>query len=348
MNAPAPAARDVLVRAATLREAVEATHAALLRGPTRLRLEHAPSGDAMADAAHAEAIRGFGRSLRIELRGRTTVDVAPHEVVTTVGMHVPPARDTAPRCVITGAGSGIGRALALEFGAAGYVVCGVDVNARAAARTETELRELGIPANIAVSDLRHLERLPCSESAPADVVIHNAGISQVGPFVDTPVDEALGVVALNLEAPLRLTERLFAERSLARGGTLVFVSSLSHFVGYPGASVYAGTKDGLAAYAEALRSARCRDAVGVLTVFPGPVRTAHARRYSPHNSGELRRMDPAELARQTRTAVEAGRPHLVPGPVNQLMAWVGRRFPPVADQLMDRTIFRRLPSASAS
>ncbi len=344
MQSPEQEAPGVaIVRASSFAAAVRGTYDVLAVRPRTLRLEHEPTGDDLLDAAHAAAIHGFGRSLRIELRDTTTIELSPPRFLVPHASSTPqPQREGRPRCVVTGAGAGIGRALAHEFGDAGYVVLGVDIDARAAGHTETELRGRGVPARIAVKDLRGLERLPCSSETPADVVVHNAGTSQVGPFADALLDRCLEVVDLNLDCPIRLTQRLLAEGALAEGGAIVFVSALSHFMGYPGAAVYAGTKDGIAAYAEALRSAYSEDVLRVLTVFPGPVRTAHARRYSPDNSAEYRRMSPDAIARQTRIALQQGRSHLVPGAVNQLMASIGRRFPAVAEGFMDRAVYRRL------
>ncbi len=346
ISAEQEAPNVAIVRASTFATAVRATYDVLSGRPRALRLEHEPTGNGLLDAAHSAAIHGFGRSLRIELRDSTDVQLAePRFLVPHASSTPHPPQSGTPRCMVTGAGAGIGRALAHEFGDAGYVVVGVDIDARAAGHTETELRGRGVPARIAVQDLRGLEKLPCSAETPVDVVVHNAGISQVGPFADAPLERCLQVVDLNLDCPIRLTQRLLADGALAEGGCIVFVSSLSHFTGYPGAAVYAGTKDGLAAYAEALRSAYSEDVLRVLTVFPGPVRTAHARRHSPDKPAEHRRMSPAAIARQTRLALEQGRSQLVPGAVNQLMASIGRRFPAVAEGFMDRAVFRRLQTA---
>jgi len=97
------------------------------------------------------------------------------------------------------------------------------------------------------------------------------------------------VLAVNLTAPLHLTGALLQAGKIAPGGSLVFVSSLSRLLSYPGAAVYAASKDGLASYARSLAVALAPQKMHVLTVYPGPTRTAHARRYSPDNSREARR-----------------------------------------------------------
>jgi short-subunit dehydrogenase len=112
------------------------------------------------------------------------------------------------------------------------------------------------------------------------------------------------------------------------------MSSLSHFVGYPGASVYAATKDGIASYAWSIRQELRSDNIHVLSVYPGPTRTAHARRYSVDNTHEHKRMHPDELARQIYKCVANRRRTLVPGLSNGVMAGFGKWLPGIAERVM--------------
>ena len=150
-----------------------------------------------------------------------------------------------------------------------------------------------------------------------------------------------------MTAPLLLTAGLLRNELLNPGATLVFISSLSHFVGYPGAAVYAATKDGLASFARSLAVALAPEGIHVTTVFPGPTRTAHARRYSPDNRREARRMDPAELAEAIVQAVANQQAQLVPGLGNRLAAAAGRLAPTLTTEAMRRTLFMPLTKASA-
>ncbi|MBW7883343.1 MAG: SDR family NAD(P)-dependent oxidoreductase [Caldilineaceae bacterium] len=250
-------------------------------------------------------------------------------------------------CVITGAAGGIGRALMFAFADAGYAVTGIDRDAARAAQTQAELVDMGRPAQMLVADLTNagdLQRLASELAAlpPADVLVHNAGISCVGPFVHSPIRQQRSVVEVNLLAPLALTANLLRQGGLAAGGTVVCVSSLSHFVGYPGAAVYAATKDGLAAYARSLRIALSSQGGRVLTVYPGPTRTAHARRYSPDNRREQRRMAPDRLAGQILAAVVRRRRILIPGMANQLSAALGYAAPTLMQALMRRALYEPL------
>lgn len=250
--------------------------------------------------------------------------------------------------VITGGADGIGRAVAERYARGGRRVTLVDRDAGRAEAVCRELRAAGGAAGVVAADLAQLQGVTDALRAlaalpPAAVFVHCAGISAVGPFAVSDQAQQRRVLDVNLRAPLLLTAGLLRTGLVAPGGSLVFVASLSVFTSYPGAAVYAASKDGLAAYARSLRAAlRSRD-VHVLTVYPGPTRTAHARRYSPDNRREGRRMAPAQLAELIVAAVERRDAELVPGAANRLVAGMGRLLPGLAELLMRKTIFERLP-----
>jgi short-subunit dehydrogenase len=97
----------------------------------------------------------------------------------------------------------------------------------------------------------------------------------------------------------------------------------------------------LALYGRALSAALAPD-VQLHTVFPGPTRTAHARRYSPDNSKEERRMPPEAVAEAIYTAVQKNQRLVLPGPAAKLFASLGKLAPAVMEQAMKRTIFDKL------
>jgi short-subunit dehydrogenase len=249
----------------------------------------------------------------------------------------------APTCVVTGAADGIGRALALRFGQAGYRIYGVDIDENRAAKVVAELSELGIEISFVIADLSTEAGVKTAVSellagSNIDVFIHNAGINAVGPFADLALARQLQVVDVNLRAPLLITTALEANQKLSPNGSLVFLSSLSKYVGYPGAAVYAATKDGLAAYGRSLRVALGTQR-NVLTVYPGPTRTAHARRYSPDNSREARRFPPETVADGIFEAVQKRQSKYIPGVGNKIFAASGKLFPGLMNRAMKKTIY---------
>ena len=251
------------------------------------------------------------------------------------------------RCLITGAAAGIGRALVDVFSAKGYEIVGVDVEPAGAEETERALSDRGVTSTFIVADLASSDGLSSCAARlfkvpPVDVVIHNAGISAVGRLPSMLVEDQLRVIDLNLTAPMALTADLLRGERIAPGGSIVFISSLSHHVGYPGASAYASTQDGIASYGRSLRAELHSADIHVLTVFPGPTHTDHARRYSLDNSRVSARMDPVLLAEMICDCVLRRRTMLIPGIANRLAAFAGSWFPRTMEWAMVRTILNRL------
>lgn len=251
------------------------------------------------------------------------------------------------KALITGAADGIGRALAFACGLAGYDIVGVDVDEARSHQTSADLANGGIFNRFLQVDLADSAQVThlvsqLSLDGPYDLVIHNAGINAVGRFEEIDPARQQAVMAINLVAPMLLTAGLLTERQISANGVLIFISSLSHFAGYPGAAVYAATKDGIASYARSLRVGLAPKHVHVLTVFPGPTRTAHARRYSPDNSREHKRMLPEELADQILRAAQRRQWTLIPGLGNRFFALAGRIAPRLVERVMRKTLYEKL------
>lgn len=240
------------------------------------------------------------------------------------------------KAVITGAADGIGKALAAACADAGYEVVGVDVDAERAADTEAELGIAFIIADLTQPDA---VAAVAGQLAGVDLLVHNAGINEVGYFHNTDAARQQAVISLNFVAPVLLTRHLLANDALTEEASIVFISSLSRYVSYPGASVYAATKDGVASYARSLAVAYPDK--HVMTVYPGPTRTAHARRYSPDNSREDKRMSPDDLAGRILKAVEKRQRILIPGAANVAFAVFGRLLPGVANRVMRRSLLEK-------
>lgn len=360
------------VRAQVIRPGATRTHMHRKSGgdPTQLGWQRFPTPERVArqimDALATErrvVTLGFGNRL-LHLAGTQLAGPVDRFLSSREKRRYPTARQAAPpateadqtppnthrrHCVITGAADGIGRALAQQLAQAGYNITGIDVDAERAAQTQAEFQAAGYAIDFIHADLAQVDTLPKLVTAlhtrpPIDLLIHNAGISAVGPFVRSNLARQQAVVAINLAAPLLLTAGLFAQAQLKAGSTVIFISSLSHFASYPGAAVYAATKDGIAAYARSLGVALAPQGIHTLTVYPGPTRTAHARRYSPDNRREEKRMAPEQLAATIHQASQQHRRHLVPGLANQLVAWVGRLWPQPIEAFMRRTLYAGLRS----
>ena len=235
--------------------------------------------------------------------------------------------------LVTGGSAGLGAALVAALLARGYRVTCIDRHPP----TLADDRLTFVPAEL--GDMKALGSLATALSDSVfDVVILNAGISAVGAFEAIAPEQLQRVINVNLLAPIELTRLLLSGGLLAERGSLIFVASLSNRLGYPGAAVYAATKQGLEAFARSLRPALTQS---VLCVLPGPLDTAHARRYAPSGGPARKRMAPEALA--DRLLSRLGRSGTVYGSLpQQLAALAGTLLPGLMTGLMRRGLFVRL------
>ena len=252
-------------------------------------------------------------------------------------------RDPAqPRhCVITGAADGIGRALALRYAQAGYTITGIDINAERAAQTQANLEALGVKATFILADLRR-DWSWVADLAPADVFVHNAGVLKIERFDSAELNFQRLTAEVNFLAPLQITPRLIQQGKLYRGASLIFVSSLAHYMGFPGAAVYGATKSGVAHYARSL-GVLLAPHQHVMAVFPGPVTTGMDRQYTTDAAESSRRRLTAEqLADMVFQAQQRRRPVLLPGRGTRLVAGWAQLSPKRADAMLKRTVLDKL------
>ena len=249
------------------------------------------------------------------------------------------------KALVTGAANGLGRALTDQLLDAGYEVWAID-------RDTDALDSLAIKSRgackVILADLANpnsIQRLLLDVSKiKFDVVILNAGISATGRFEEIPGAAYEKLIAINLTAPLIIAAGLMRQENMALKSRMIFISSLSHAVGYPGASVYAATKDGLAIYAKSIRKPFKKRGVGITTVFPGPIRTEHAQRYSPKGSKANKRMLPEDMARLILKAARKGKSELYAGKGAGAAKFFGKLAPNMMSKMMRRVIFDKLDS----
>ncbi len=186
------------------------------------------------------------------------------------------------RGIITGAGQGIGRALALEFGRRGGHLLLVGRQLATLAETALLVAAEGGTTEILVDDLTQpgavdrIAQAVASWSA-VDLLVNNAGNVRAGRLELTSDADVHAMIDLNLTAPIMLTKTLLPalrQSGEARGSILLNVASGIALVGMPFYSVYAATKSGLAQFGESLRRELTGTGVHVATVYPGATDTA--------------------------------------------------------------------------
>jgi NAD(P)-dependent dehydrogenase (short-subunit alcohol dehydrogenase family) len=184
--------------------------------------------------------------------------------------------------LVTGAGSGIGRATALAFAAAGARVVAVDRNAQAAVRTAESSRRAGAAEAWAetadVSDEQSMEKLAekvATEYGVVDVLVNNAGIGLSGSFFDTTPQDWKKVLDVNLWGVIhgcRLFGRRMAERG--QGGHIINVASAAAYQPSRALPAYSTSKAAVLMLSECLRAELAGQGIGVTAVCPGFVNTA--------------------------------------------------------------------------
>ncbi|HEY8695224.1 MAG TPA: SDR family oxidoreductase [Chloroflexota bacterium] len=176
--------------------------------------------------------------------------------------------------VVTGAGSGIGRATAIRLASDGFAVAVADLNLAAAKETASAIG--GTPVEVDVSDIaavRHMVQTVEQCLGPIDVLVNNAGWDRIGPFIDS--DEALWdrLLAVNLKGPIACSHAVLPGMIERRQGRIVCVASDAGRVGSSGEVVYSATKGGVIAFAKALAREVARHGILVNCVAPGPTDT---------------------------------------------------------------------------
>lgn len=170
--------------------------------------------------------------------------------------------------IVTGAGSGIGRAVAVSLARAGM---GLVLVGRTSRTLEQTAVLAGSAAQIVVADLAAEGgvELAARAAPPAlRVLVHSAGVFLRGAIADTAEPDWAMVSAVNLHAPMRLTAACLGPLR-AGHGHVVFVNSTSGLRAGANAGAYAASKHALRAAADALRQEVNADGVRVLSVFPG-------------------------------------------------------------------------------
>ncbi len=245
------------------------------------------------------------------------------------------------RALITGAAAGLGRALTDALLADGHEVVALDRDTNDLEALALSSRGACIVRKVDLADRQAVARCIASlHGMTFDLVVLNAGISATGHFEDIPASAYKTLIDVNMTAPILLASGLMGAGLVKQGGCITFISSLSHVTGYPGAAVYAGTKDGLAVYARSVRKGWKKKGVRVMTVFPGPIRTTHAERYAPTGASAKKRMAPNDLAAKILAKTRKPVAEFYPGGTGaRAAAWLA---PNLTLKLLRRALYDKL------
>ncbi len=181
------------------------------------------------------------------------------------------------RVLVTGAGTGIGREIALAFARAGADVVvhflREDEEAGAAVRQITDMgrRAVAIPADFAdVAQARKLGEEAVAFLGGLDVLVNNAGITWNRVFEEVLVEQFDRLYAVNVRAPFFLTQACVPSLVASRG-SVINITSIHAFAGFPQHAVYAGTKGAIVAMSRELAIELAPRGVRVNAIAPGSI-----------------------------------------------------------------------------
>jgi 2-keto-3-deoxy-L-fuconate dehydrogenase len=216
--------------------------------------------------------------------------------------------------LVTGAGSGIGAAIAEAFAAAGARVFVTDRDEHTAHATRERVTRTGPPATAFVLDVR--DEAQCNQCARAvleqsgrlDILVNNAGVGHVGTLLQTAGDDLDRLMAVNVRGVFNVTKAFLPSMLARRAGTIINMASIGGVIGIRDRLAYCTSKFAVVGLTKSMALDHALDGVRINCICPGRVET-------PWVAERLRAYPDPEKARREMTATQAvgrmGRPEEV-------------------------------------
>ncbi|MEL0167479.1 MAG: SDR family oxidoreductase [Pseudomonadaceae bacterium] len=248
--------------------------------------------------------------------------------------------------VLTGAGSGIGRALALALAQQGCHLALADVNASALTETAEQARASGVRVSEHVIDLAQRDQIAAlpdqvlATHGQVDILINNAGVALGGTFEQVSTENFDWLMAINFDAVVCMCRAFLPSLKQRPAARIVNVSSLFGLVTPATQTAYCASKFAVRGFSNALRLELLNTPVGVTVVHPGGVATAIATSArSPEGvsdaekqkrlarSRKLLRMPPPRAAQIILNGIVKDKARVLVGNDARLMSWFERLMP---------------------
>ena len=246
--------------------------------------------------------------------------------------------------VITGAGSGIGRALALQLNQQGCELYLSDINPEGLNATLTTLPRQEVSAHGTVLDAADKDGMHAwaeqidAEQGHVDIVINNAGVGLMSTVEDSEYENIEWLMGINFWGVVYGTKAFLPLLRRSQQGHLVNISSAFGLIGVPTQSAYNAAKFAVRGYTEALRQEMVDTNVHVCCVHPGGIKTNIARAARGGHPGisaeergtefeKLARTTPEKAAAKIIGAIEKRKKRLLIGTDARVISLVSRLFP---------------------
>ena len=249
--------------------------------------------------------------------------------------------------VITGAASGIGRALALECGRRGAHLLLADLDEPGLAELSAQLHTLGVTSHTqrmdagSEADLFALAQTCQTVFGAADVVVNNAGVTLVSSVEKLQTPDAHWLMNINFWGVVHGCRAFLPQMRTRPQATLVNISSIFAMVSVPSQSMYNAAKAAVRGFSDSLREELRGTPVNVLCVHPGGIRTHivdNARMadlsLQPVSPQQMRssfalnaRTSPEQAALAIVRAIESGQTRLMIGADAKIIDWIYRLWP---------------------
>jgi NAD(P)-dependent dehydrogenase (short-subunit alcohol dehydrogenase family) len=218
-----------------------------------------------------------------------------------------PFQLTGKSALVTGAGSGIGAAIAETFARAGARVFVTDVNLAAAGETVSRIAADGgraVPLQLDVTDEARCVEIPVTTGI-VDILVNNAGIGHVGTALQTTGADLDRLFAINVRGILNVTKAFLPDMVERRAGVIVNMASVAGLVGIKDRVAYCTTKFAVVGLTKSMALDHAADGIRINCICPGRVET-------PFVSARLREYPDPEAAYREMAGTQAmgrmGRP----------------------------------------
>lgn len=249
-----------------------------------------------------------------------------------------------PRVLITGAGSGIGRALAIEAGRRGMslALCGRRKQLLQETAAQIGSGEPALILDADITDPQDRSRIVTTLSAQfngLEFLFNNAGVVIGGALANASDEDVEETFRTNVIAPILLTRDLLA--LMPKGSARVInIGSIFGDIAYPGFSVYSASKFALRGFSDGLRRELKSKGIALTYVAPRATRTPAAVAFEFIISNSTMKLDePPAVARHIWDHVERGRNHIYPPGLDRLFVLIERLCPAI----IDRALAKRSP-----